>query len=67
MLQTTGGADECMEQSDAQEYNVAMDVGLLNRDPIVMYLWVVEQQSYDDVSLLEKRETDLCFSLGSDF
>ena len=50
-----------------REYNVAMDVGLLNHDPIVMYLWVVEQQSYDDASMLEKRETDLCFSLGSDF
>ena len=50
-----------------RENNVAMDMGLLNCNPIVMYLWVVEQQSYDDVSMLEKRETDLCFSLGSDF
>ena len=44
-----------------------MDVGLLNRDPIVMRWWAVEQQSYDDVSVLEKRETNLCFSLDSDF
>ena len=60
-LQTTGGPDECTEQPALREYNVATDAGSLNRDPIGMHWWAVEEQPYDDVSVMEKTETSYVF------